>query len=286
MITASLASGTGPLEGTTTATLSGGVAAFRSLADDTAATISLQFTSGGLNPVVAGPIVVAARPATRLLVTTSPPSTLSPGQAFSITVAAEDPFQNVDSSYTGDVTITLAGDSRFTIAVQPKNGVATFTGLTLPASAGAVTIQVTAPGLSATATNPITVNPITVVSPPPTIIGESVVMKKTMKNGKPVGKLAFAGFEIDFSTVMNSSNAALTANYLVVSKSTKRHKKQTVTVFKPVGFKAAYQQANNVSSVILSIKSRKAIRERRPNYDRQYASERSVQRERGRPRRD
>ena len=49
MITASLASGNGTLLGTTTATLSGGVATFVGLADNTAGTISLSFAGGGLH---------------------------------------------------------------------------------------------------------------------------------------------------------------------------------------------------------------------------------------------
>ena len=48
VVTASLASGTGPLQGTTTVTVSGGVATFTNLADNTAETISLNFTSGSL----------------------------------------------------------------------------------------------------------------------------------------------------------------------------------------------------------------------------------------------
>ena len=48
VVTASLSSGTGPLQGTTTVTRLGGVATFTNLADDTAETITLKFTGGGL----------------------------------------------------------------------------------------------------------------------------------------------------------------------------------------------------------------------------------------------
>ena len=47
VVTAALESGTGPLQGTPAATVSGGVATFTNLADDTAETISLKFTSRG-----------------------------------------------------------------------------------------------------------------------------------------------------------------------------------------------------------------------------------------------
>ena len=59
-VTAMLASGTGPLQGTITVTLSGGVARFSNLADDRAETITLDFGAGLLlsaasNAIVVGP---------------------------------------------------------------------------------------------------------------------------------------------------------------------------------------------------------------------------------------
>ena len=196
-------------------------------------------------------------------------------------VSAEDPFGNLDTSYSQDVTITVPGDSGFTTAVQAKNGVAAFVGLSLPGSAQAVALQVTASGLSGTSTAPIAVSqPL----PTPTIIGESVVMlQKKNKKGKPVGKPAFGGFEIDYSTAMNPSTAGNATNYQVVSASTKRVKKKTETVYKPVGFTAAYQQANHVNSVILTIKRRSPVCEGRANHDHQRASGRRFGRRRGRP---
>ena len=47
MITVSLASGTGPIQGTSTVTVSGGVATFANLSDDTAGTIKLQIHRRG-----------------------------------------------------------------------------------------------------------------------------------------------------------------------------------------------------------------------------------------------
>ncbi len=49
VVTATLESGTGPLQGTTAVTVSGGVATFANLADNTAETISLDFTSASLD---------------------------------------------------------------------------------------------------------------------------------------------------------------------------------------------------------------------------------------------
>ena len=50
VVTAALASGAGPLQGTTTVTVSGGVATFTSLADNTAETIALQLHRRRLRP--------------------------------------------------------------------------------------------------------------------------------------------------------------------------------------------------------------------------------------------
>src|SRR5262249_27588589 len=60
VVTASLASGTGPLQGTMTATVQDGVATFAGLNDPVAETITLAFAAGKLvspasNPIVAGP---------------------------------------------------------------------------------------------------------------------------------------------------------------------------------------------------------------------------------------
>ena len=63
-VTVGLASGTGPLLGTATVTVAGGVATFTNLADDTAETISLSFTSPGLVSATTGNIVVSPAAAT------------------------------------------------------------------------------------------------------------------------------------------------------------------------------------------------------------------------------
>ncbi len=59
VVTVSLNTGSGPLQGTTTAKVSGGVATFTNLADDTAETISLKFASGSLASATSNSIVVS-----------------------------------------------------------------------------------------------------------------------------------------------------------------------------------------------------------------------------------
>ena len=58
-MTAYLGSGPGPLQGTVTATLTGGVATFAGLNDTTAGTITLQFMGGGLKSDASDPIVIS-----------------------------------------------------------------------------------------------------------------------------------------------------------------------------------------------------------------------------------
>ena len=63
VVTASLNSGTGPLQGTTTTKVSGGVATFTKLFDDVAETITLKFASPGLSAATTGPLTIAPLPA-------------------------------------------------------------------------------------------------------------------------------------------------------------------------------------------------------------------------------
>jgi hypothetical protein len=60
---------------------------------------------------------VTARATDQLVFTTPPPGAVPFGQAFTIVVAAEDPFRNVDTSFNGGVTIALPGGPGFTDTV-------------------------------------------------------------------------------------------------------------------------------------------------------------------------
>src|SRR5262249_38598703 len=116
-ITASLASGSGALQGTTSVVLKNGVATFTNLAYDIATAIALKFAAGGLSASTPGTINVSAAPATQLVVTTPPPSPIVAGQAFTLVVDAEDPFHNVDSTFNGDVIISLPNQPGFSTTV-------------------------------------------------------------------------------------------------------------------------------------------------------------------------
>jgi hypothetical protein len=87
---------------------------------------------------------------------------------------------------------------------------------------------------------------------PPTVVREeALTMQKTNKKGKKVGKPVVVGFELDYSTAMNSATAGLAANYQVTSTTTKRVKKKRVTLLQPVAFRAAYDASRNAVTLTL-----------------------------------
>ncbi len=258
VVTATVAAGTASLTGTVTATVSGGVATFTSLAEDIAGTFSIAFQGGNLNPVTANPTTVSPAAATQLVVTSQPPSSLTAGQTFTMVVSAEDPYGNVDPTFNGDVTLSVASDPAFTATVQAVEGVAAFAGLALDASANGGTIRASASGLSAATTIPVSVAPVVPPTPPPTptptntptstptptIIGERVVTtRKTNKKGKPVGKPVIVGFALEYSTAMDPATAGLAANYQVDATAKKHGKKKSATALQPVAFATAYDSA-------------------------------------------
>ncbi len=260
VVTVSLASGPGSIQGTTSVTLKGGVAIFTNLSDDTAGAVSLKFTGGGLTPSTGGATHISATTATQLVVTTPPPNPLTAGQAFIMVVATEDQFHNVNTSYDGSVTIALANDPGLTTTVQAKDGVATFAGLTVTAAAQGGSIQATATGLTSAATPTITVTPTPTPTstPTPTITGEQVVMtQKKNKKGKPKGKPVLTGYVLDFSTAMNPATARNAANYQMTATTIKKVKKKTITGHTPVSLTAVYNAATN--SVTLTLAGKQAF---------------------------
>ena len=132
VVTASLATGAGVLKGTTTATVSAGVASFDDLEDDTAGSLALQFTAPNVPPVVADPSVVHPAAASKVIVN-RPPSGVIAGIKFGLTIHANDDYGNLDTSYGGPVTVALASGSSGTLSgtttMMATAGVADFTDL-------------------------------------------------------------------------------------------------------------------------------------------------------------
>ena len=123
VVTAALESGTGPLQGTVTATVSNGVATFTNLADDTAETISLKLTSQSLTNATSNYIVVSPAAAYQLVMHTQPSSNATAGQAFAAqpVIDEEDQYNNVE---TGDnsTVVTAALNERHRPATRHRSG--------------------------------------------------------------------------------------------------------------------------------------------------------------------
>ena len=136
VVTAALASGTGPLQGTTTATVSSGIATFSNLADDLAETITLEFsTDPALTEPVSNSVTIAPAAASQLVIYTQPSPTATAGTAFATqpVLYIEDQYGNlVTSDNFSHVTASLdsgTGPLRGTKTVNVSGGIATFTDL-------------------------------------------------------------------------------------------------------------------------------------------------------------
>jgi hypothetical protein len=120
-------------------------------------------------------------PATRLVVITSPPAQVAAGQAFGLTVAAEDASGKLDPTITGSVALALAdnpggGSLLGNMTAVLNNGVATFTGLTLDRAGTGYALQVSSGASPPSTTPPFNVTAaaatqLVVTSPPPPVIG-------------------------------------------------------------------------------------------------------------------
>ena len=133
MVTVALANNPGGavLGGTLSATASNGVATFTGLTLNTTGTnFTLQVTSGNLTAATTSGINVTTVTATHLVVTMQPPGSVTAGNAFGLTVTAEDGSGNAAPSFNTPITVALAGSSGTvllggTLTATPTNGVAT-----------------------------------------------------------------------------------------------------------------------------------------------------------------
>ncbi len=183
VVTATLESGTAPLQGTTTVAVSGGVATFMNLADNKAETISLSFTSGSLTNATSNNIVVSPATASKLVIHTQPSATATAGQAFgtSVVVYEEDQFGNLETTDNSTmVTATLhsgAGPLQGTTTVTVAGGVARFTNLA-DNKAETVSLTFIGAGLTAGPSASIVVSPATA--------SQLVVHAEPSGTGRPV----------------------------------------------------------------------------------------------------
>jgi uncharacterized protein YccT (UPF0319 family) len=174
VVTAALASGTGTLGGTLTATTdASGAATFANLAITGAAgAFTVSFSAPSLTGATSGTITIGgAGAATQLAITIQPSSAATSGVAF----AQQPVIQLRDAgglavSQAGVVVTAALASGTGTLggtvtATTNASGVATFTSLTITGAAGAFTVSFSAPALtgatSGTVTIPVVAGPAT-----------------------------------------------------------------------------------------------------------------------------
>ena len=143
---------------------------------------------------------------TQLAVTNQPPSSVTAGSAFGLTINVESGTGIIDSSYSGNVTLAIAtnpGAPRIggTLTVMAQNGTAVFTGLTLTQAGTGYTIQATSYGLNAAMTSSIAVitasqgTRLAVTIQPPSIVkaGTAFGLTIAVKNRNGTVNTSFNG---------------------------------------------------------------------------------------------
>ena len=179
-----LAAGPGgaDLGGALTTTAVAGVATFSGLKLDRAGDgYTLRASSDGLAAATTAAFDVAAGTATRLVVTTQPPESVVAGVPFGLTAAAEDGQGNIVPSFSGIISVSLAGgpggtSPGGTLTLTTRDGVATFPGLTLDRAGTGYAFAVSGGNLPRVTTTSLSVvagaaAQLVLTGPPPGIVG-------------------------------------------------------------------------------------------------------------------
>jgi probable HAF family extracellular repeat protein len=246
VVTAVVAAGSAQLQGAT-ATLTDGVATFTNLADDSARSLALEFTGGGLASLTSDAINVIAAAATQLVMVTQPAGAIAQGKAFGFQVAAEDPFHNIDLTFDGPVTVAIEKNPGSVLlgprTITAESGIAEFAGLTVNQPGNGYTLKLSSGNLTSVTTKPFNVTGVAPIVSSEEVVPQYKPSKKQKRQGKP---FAWA-FVLQYSAPM-SATAALKANYQIAAATT-RHGQTTYT---PVGFTASYDKAKNTITLTVS----------------------------------
>ena len=149
------------IHGTTTVKAVNGIATFTGLTLDQEGNYSL-IVSGANLAFTSQYVFGTSGTATHLEASIPPPSALSVGTPFSVTIAALDAFGNLDRTRTGNVTLTLGDNTAGatlggTLSGVLSSGLLTFSNLTIN-KAGSYTIKAKTAGLPGLTTIPFNVN--------------------------------------------------------------------------------------------------------------------------------
>jgi streptogramin lyase len=179
------------------------------------------------DPGGVGAHLAVASPATDLTVTSQPPSFVTPGGTFGLTVTLNYQTGPVDTGYNGPVTIALVNPGGATLGgtltATAKNGVATFSGLSIN-QAGSYQIVAYTDPLTTTLATPVR------VAVPPTIVTEKLLFAGKGRRRHVVG------IELDYSAAMDPTRVVSMANYTL----TQFQRKGRQLVTQPMAYQAAY----------------------------------------------
>jgi hypothetical protein len=119
-------------------------------------------TSTGLTGATTTAFNVTPAAASKLVITTQPPSSVAANSGFGLVVSVEDPYGNVVTGDAGSVTLVLATNPGGAtlggiLTVSISDGEATFSGLTLNKPAQGYKLKATSTGLTTATTDAITV---------------------------------------------------------------------------------------------------------------------------------
>ncbi len=146
------------LGGILMATAQNGVAMFTNLTlHDVGTTDTLLATNPGLAPAITGAIIVTPAAANHLVVSEQPPASVLVGNSFSVQISAEDMFGNVDTSFSGPVTLAFATNPGTGVlsgaTITATNGVATFSTLSINATGSGFRLKAASGTLNTTTTS-------------------------------------------------------------------------------------------------------------------------------------
>ncbi len=210
-VTVALASGNATLSGTLTVAASSGVATFSTLSITKTGTYTLALTDGSLVGAVSGSFGITPAAASHLVFTQQPANS-AVGTLGTVTVAVEDQYNNIVTTNSSNVTMTLGGAGAGlgsggtalggTLTVAAVNGVATFTGMHIH-TAGTYTLSAADGALTTANSSTFTLTPDA---------ASQVVLMAQPSNG-PAGTLATftAAVKDQYGNVITSNTSNVTA---------------------------------------------------------------------------
>jgi len=260
-VTVSLESGSGPLQGTQTVTVSGGIATFTNLADTTAGNISLLFTSvPTLTSAISSNISIMPAHASQLVIHTQPSATARTGHAFATqpVIYEEDLYGNLEIGDNSTLVTaglkTGTGPLHGTTTVTVSGGIATFTNLA-DNTAETIVLAFTSPMLAPATSNPITIRSAS--GNGQVIVGQAKVGSTGVKAGVKAGAV-HPGVVTGKETSRRKNRHAIRGGSLPAT--TKPHTRVAVTLRPRQSRGVPAVEASSLQAIPTANRARAAVR--------------------------